>query len=279
MINWKFSYVNPIITLLCNNKCPYCITKNSEQHCPPELVSWMESCYNYERWIQGLENFPINTVKVFNGGEPTLFPGIEHIVNHFSKFSNVGLGTNLKSDTSLNIIKRMNPQNLTIAFSLHSLSLDKYNNIIDGTEPGKALERVNQLISNGYNMQYFIIDYPDTDTEKIEFHFRSAGIYDYKISNFLGYHNNKLYIMDGMPHEAFDNVCKNVKCQLFDPPIGPDGKIYACHYGLYTKKIDLVIGDIFSNQFIDDDYIECKYYGKCNPCDFTYDRRNRATLI
>jgi hypothetical protein len=204
----------------------------------------------------------------FGGGEPTLHPDFYYIVNELHK-KNVPMDllTNCQFDVgyfienvSPNIFKRPAPY-ASIRISYHPETMDMY----------ELIDKVHILSQNNYHIGIWAVNHPKwkNEIEQCQLLCEALGI-DFRLKEFLGIYNGKLYGTYKYPN-ACDNInLKKVLCKTSELIVGPDGNVYRCHADLYEmeKYKWYSIGSIMDNAFnIKDEYLPCNNFGSCNPCD------------
>ena len=76
------------ISFKCNSKCDYCLVKVYD------VTKYQE--HDYKWWIDFIDRNKFKIVSI-SGGEPSIFPGIEHIINHcIDRKILVNVSTNLR---------------------------------------------------------------------------------------------------------------------------------------------------------------------------------------
>jgi hypothetical protein len=94
---------------------------------------------------------------------------------------------------------------------------------------------------------------------------RKLGI-DFRIKEFLGEYNGKLYGTYKYPGACDRKFRKNVQCRASEFIIDSKGNIFRCHADLYAGVKS--IGHILSSDFeIENKFKDCSNFGHCNPCD------------
>lgn len=274
-----------MITFDCNGNCPYCIVEGRGAHAPYEM---MEGSKIVEFWnsIEGRETKDLSLI----GGEPTLHPDFEEIINGIQGYRRITITTNLATDfyeDESNYLKLVIPK-LRINTTFHPSS---------GLTPELYAERLNKLRRAGaWVDQVGMVQHPALNKEKYREAFARLGVPVRQIT-FLGFWTKE----DGFaknigPNTVFpnhdsdpekimsecgiDDVTRYIdQCGLNDSDkkswdcnhgslcllVAPDGTVHECHYKLYYN-ID-PLGNIFDGWESKDEAHNCNHFGACNWCD------------
>ena len=263
-------------SLECNFKCTYCT-----MCCQKDLYRGGEYAaeeVSSDVWVKALKRIKPtrDMVVVPCNAEPAIFKGCADIVNCIPHLE-MSLYTNCSTE-SLQEIKKMKPRdNLQFYVSYHrgQIPLEEF------VENGKWLK-------NNFNVADFHApEYPPIKKQLLEDKKKMEGLgIDLKADHpFLGWHNGKFhysYLGEGawikkrLASMVHGEPMKTVLCKTsFDHKsyfsqgctVAPNGDIYTCWRYLYTRDRAGVIGNLFDEEFqFKNEFIECPYYGDCNPC-------------
>lgn len=271
-IQWPMNISCVIHPLLkCNNACPYCAMSNYDaSFYGDEKAQLNAESIHYSQWIRALQRIDLDPGRnlMISGGEPLLYPGIEHIVNatpHLSRF----VATNLQQKNAVDLIQRMNNQNFMLSISLHIYNRpNTLNPSID-----QVLTNAKALYDLGYQMRIHSLRHTGIPKhtyqeiiEKVDKHQltdvfslgRASGIWN--DSNFIDQEVLDIYGID-----AFDGKNKLAHCTPNSLLIDPTGDVYHCYYALTTMNKGLSHGNVFNGTFHYQPNMLCRYYGKCHP--------------
>ena len=253
-----YNYIGVFLTYNCNMGCSYCLNKAGELSPSTELTP--------SQWIEGLSRLQTRTDLpiTFQGGEPTLYPGFYELINDlYNKGYYMDLLTNGKFSAPM-FRRNINPcvfkrkvKYASIRYSFHQR-----------TDLMELLDHVWSMKAEGYEVGIWAVEHPDRKTLRRIKIMRClcnrpwTGI-DFRTKEYLGMYKGKMhgtYRYAG----AVDGKVKEVMCKPSELLIGPDGYVYRCHADLYAHRdsIGHILGEIGFP-----DYLRCKHYGKCNPCD------------
>ena len=275
------AYWGAFLTLKCTADCPFCIQK-----IVPEEFKRMRNreLLSGEQWVSllnGIEHRPGQPLALI-GGEPSLHPDFIHILNHLEGYT-ITVTTNLISkhfkDTD-GFVEKLNPKSpIRFNTSFHPPFI----------EAEEYIRRVKKLKASGLWVdQVAMVDHPGGGFKKYRSTFEKAGM-ALRAQSFLGYYDGVLYptpddpsvTNDPREHGITDMELyregfgarhrKPILCRTRRFLIGPDGKVYNCHYHLYSDKAP--IGDLREGRItLDEGFCHCDDFGFCNPCDFPHVR-------
>lgn len=253
---------NPFITLVCNFRCPYCITRVAPDydfgydHFPPDT------------WIRALNNLEDVQDFIFNGGEPTLVHGngFADIINALKPSRLVAIGTN-GNPNAVDVLKLITPRaDLVIDISLHPTEIN----------PASVLTAAKTLRDCKHRVRIHTVTWPglgviphvlaeQAETEGIEaFVQRFDGWYD-------GEPHGGMVEHFGMADATPCRTRHHARCwPTIYRPVAPNGDIYICHNHMYRRLGVGIIGNIFDGWATEPDEtagVACDWYGWCNPCD------------
>jgi len=256
---------NPFITLACDFRCPYCITKATP--------GWNFGYPHREcaEWAEALNNLEDVTHIVLNGGEPTLRPGfadmIAAIAPSDAKWPNdwkIALGCNGTERARKVLLGTAPRPDFIIDLSFHPSDI---------TLP-EIMETAMQLKAAGHNVRAHTISWPGLGVAADWFarQLTNAGIVAF-VQNYDGWwHDEPRGVLDTYPGEQpacdLTKPPRRARChRTIYTPIAPNGDVYFCHAAMYERADWGVIGNVFDGWISDAQVLECQNYGRCNPCD------------
>lgn len=253
-MKWHSQVLIPFLTLSCNFSCTYCITRFS----PDFDFSYSHlsaDCWtNFFNSIDGISDI------VFNGGEPTLYPGFPEIINSLRPLRLIAIGTNY-SDLATTALLKISPRDeLILDGSFHPRSISHHDisrNLLRLQDAGFKV-RVHALNYPGFKTP------PSTWIRDFKFHGIEAFLQQYE-----GFWGGTLRPKPSKVPACSLEGTSTVKCsRSIYTPIGPDGTVYFCHYLMYSHRALPFIGHIFDHQISFPTSITCPHYGWCSPCDW-----------
>lgn len=254
-----YNYIASFLTFSCNYHCRYCINYFGESKFA------MGKILSGEKWVKGLnriisrKDLPIT----LQGGEPSLHPNFIYIINNIKPELNIDILTNLQFDVE-NFIKKVDPNRIkrkslypSIRVSFHPEQMNL----------GRLITKTLKMIDAGFSIGIWGVIHPKYEREILIAKEKCIKLkIDFRIKEFLGEYNGKLYGTYKYPDAFNKKPQKKVKCKTTELIIGTNGNIYRCHSDLYEGRKP--IGNILDEQFIiENKFIECNYFGYCNPCD------------
>ncbi len=278
------AYWAAFLTFNCTGNCKYCIQLLSKDEFMDAKLEYARTTIKPEEWVtfyNSLQRFKRQQLSLI-GGEPTMYNGFFDVVNGLEGYYRT-VTTNLcapcfedipgKFDANIQSEKK---EMIRINTSFHPklISVDEFSN------------RVHQLRDLGYMVdQIAMVDHPTSNFQYYCTEFVKRGL-AIAPQTFLGKANDIL-----LPHPEFniatnhnehgiDNYdlyeegfsCKSkskVLCMTRRFLVAPNGNIFRCHYHAYSNSSP--VGSIFDGVLpSSSDYIECKDYGYCNPCDYPH---------
>jgi SAM-dependent methyltransferase len=266
------------LTLDCTSRCWYCIQHVCKSEFKVARTNYESNRLSGEEWINfynRLQKFKGHRLGII-GGEPTLHPDFFDIVNGIKDYY-MTITSNLTTDNIKKFDTKIKDKtNLRINTSFHPSAIS----VADFSD------RVHMLRGQGFHVdQIAMVDTPFDDYRKYALQFIERGISLYP-QTFLGIIKGELFpnpdstVVTNHGETGIDNIaqyregfsCKeknDVLCATNRFLVAPDGGIYRCHYHLYSKRE--AQGDVRTGTFPpSQDYVMCKDYGHCNPCDFPH---------
>jgi MoaA/NifB/PqqE/SkfB family radical SAM enzyme len=253
-----YNYAAVFLTLACNLTCSYCINHLSGNAVKKRFLKGPE-------WLERLNRLELSSTipLTIQGGEPTTHPHFYDIINGINKSTALDLLTNVQFDTNEFIERipserfRRDSKYASIRVSFHPETMDQQ----------KTLTKVIKLQEAGFSIGIFGIAHPK-DISALE-EFRTQCVYhniDFRYKDFLGTFEDKVFGEYKYPDSVFQNNTSNCLCKTSELLIAPDGKIHRCHHDLYNNINPQ--GDLVDHNFkIEDKFLACDKFGKCNPCD------------
>lgn len=254
----NYNYVAAFLTLSCNLTCSYCINHLSGEAVKKRFLSGKE-------WLARLNRLELDPSLpiTLQGGEPTIHPHFYEIVNGLDGHLKLDLLTNVQFDVDEFIekipVEKFNRQSkyASIRVSFHPETMDK----------NETLQKVIRLQEAGFSIGIFGVAHP-RDIALLE-EFRTQCTYhniDFRFKDFLGVYENKVYGEYKYPDAVFNQSVRSCLCKTSELLIAPNGKIHRCHHDLYNKINP--VGDLIDSDFqINNTFLACDRFGKCNPCD------------
>ncbi len=266
IIKPRHNYVAYFLTLACNLRCPYCINHHSNK---ARSIKCRKNMMTPEEWVAAANRLVLrdDVPLTLQGGEPTLHKGFFKIVNDVKRSVKMDLLTNMSFDVDEFIdnvpvwrFKREAPY-AAIRVSYHP----GQNDIEELIKKTLKLERA------GFRIGLYSVFHPSPKIKnhilKIKKRCEGIGI-DFRTKDFLGEWGGELYGVYKYKGSVNGKVIGSCECKTTEIIVGPDGNVYKCHADLYGARdpIAHILDKDFTSQDIDV-FRECRYYGKCNPCD------------
>jgi MoaA/NifB/PqqE/SkfB family radical SAM enzyme len=223
----SYNYIGVFLTFKCSLGCSYCINNfNSKPSYSQELTG--------EQWIKHLnriESRPDLPITL-QGGEPTVHKDFYKIVNGIKRELNIDILTNglfsidkFRKNIEPERLKRESKYaSIRVSYHVERMSLDD------------TMHRVKTLMDHGYSVGIWAVDHPqDRAFVRVAKELCTKEGIDFRIKEFLGYYNNKLYGSYKYP-TAMSNRARECYCRPSELLIGPNGDIHRCHYHLYRNS-------------------------------------------
>lgn len=254
----RFNYIAVFLTLACNLKCSFCITRYGKRGGHRAPIS-------AERWIEGLNRIVSrpDLPLTLQGGEPSLYRGFYTVINGLRRDLNIDILTNLQLDVDA-FMAAVRPERLRRDAPYASIRVSYHPEQMDL----RVLRtKVLRLMENGYSVGIWAVRHPAhlAAVERAGEECAAAGI-DFRFKEFLGWHNGRLY-----GHYRYDEALSRtphrpVECRTSELILGPGGDVFRCHADLYEGRPP--VGNIGDEEFqIEDVFRPCDRFGFCNPCD------------
>jgi hypothetical protein len=201
------------------------------------------------------------------GGEPTLYKGFYKLVSKVKEEIKMDLLTNMAFDAD-EFIKNVPVWRFTrkAPYAAIRVSYHPGQNDI-----GALIEKTRKLQDAGFRIGIYSVLHPSPKKKEhiMQVQEKCIGLgIDFRTKEFLGEWNGSLYgtyRYNGCVDGKTTSVCE---CRTSEIIAGPDGGVYRCHSDLYGGRDP--IAHILDRDLTADSigsFRECRYYGKCNPCD------------
>lgn len=237
-----------IITYNCNYNCWYCGSHKAEEFYSASIADKViDFILNT---VYKMEDIEDGTVLAITGGEPTLHPEFNHIIDNLElinnfKISNILVRSNLstKLSTYYHIIDKIDRLSFAFTFHNHHTSYDEFMNKLKQliNYSGK---RVNYKIY--YNLHknnrlslddiYKMFESVLNDNVMLTFNniiVSDADIVDDVIVNTTN-KSDKIRYADNTPNPYY---LKKTFCHITNAVIHPNGFLYNCYQPIYTTPI------------------------------------------
>lgn len=260
------NYAAFFLTLSCNLRCPYCINKHSGG------TQYKKTTRDYltaDELIKAADRLILRNdlPLTLQGGEPTLNKNFYRFVNEVKEDIKMDLLTNFMFNVDEFI------ENVPVwRFNREA----PYAPIRASYHPGQ--NDINDLIRKtlkmqdaGFRVGLFGILHPKEDISKQILKTKEEclkiGI-DFRIKEFLGKWNGKLYGTFKYAGSVCGNETKHCECRTTELLVDPAGYIYKCHSDLYNGRNPFahILDENFTEEDIDK-FRTCNFFGDCNPCD------------
>ncbi|ODS34586.1 MAG: hypothetical protein SCARUB_00321 [Candidatus Scalindua rubra] len=235
--SWRWKEIPKIyLTLKCNLNCPYC--SNGIFY---DQSNMGYSILSTDEWIEIINGLKSKTI-ILTGGEPSLYPNLQKIINavdkHFMIFTNL----------PLHFIKLLNSLNRPVSVfgSIH---------IYDGLDVRESVIKNLMVLETSKNLYYSAHMVDVESNRKV-----MADYVDFLKTNKIPVTINRNQIVDNGACKG--EFKKKVKCSYNEFYIGPDGNRYICVSKLVRKAKEGIIDYNVKNP-----EIICHEYGLCSPCD------------
>ena len=257
------NYIAAFLTFACPYACSYCI--NSFESERGRYGRMMRG----EEWVRGLSRLtnleqadgvvPIT----LQGGEPSLHPEFYEIINALPERIRIDILTNLSFDIE-EMIARVNPDRLRREAPYASIRVSYHPQQMDLDE---LLTKTHRLLEAGFHIGIWAVRHPQQEEIVLAAQERAIaeGI-DFRLKDFLGYYQGKLYGEYTYPDACSMQSQRQVQCRTTELILGPGGEVYRCHHDLYENYTP--VGHILDPEFRHTgEFRPCDCYGHCNPCD------------
>ncbi len=256
-------YIGVYLTNRCFLSCSYCITNYNEQFINIKAFRELEP----EEWIEALNrlDLPEGIPLTLQGGEPFIYKGIWDILENVRH----------KMDILTALPPQVTPQRLAVLKTLQwnqrpspypTIRVSYHKGQTDFKKQIDRIKELQKLVSIGI----YHIDHPGYPQEiaAIGEYAKSQGV-EFRTKEFLGKWNGKNYLNYKYPDACEGRVLRaNVKCKNTVFPVGPDGSVYRCHADLYSRRQEMILGNLLDPDLtLEHRHRNCAFYGTCIPCD------------
>ena len=252
------NYIAVFLTLECNLRCSYCINRFGS-------FAPVNGQMSGEEWVTALnrivtrEDIPVT----LQGGEPTLHPDFNFIVNNVRADTHIDLLTNLEFDIG-KFIAGVDPERMKRNAPYASIRISYHP---ESMKLVALLDKVMSLQNAGYSVGVWGILHPEyvNQVHLAAQYCKHLGV-DFRTKEFLGEHKDKLFGTFSYPGSCDRQERREVMCRSSELIIGPNGGVYRCHSDLYGGRSPF--GNILDPDFeFESRFRRCTAYGHCNPCD------------
>jgi hypothetical protein len=220
-------------------------------------------------WIRAADRLVLrdDLPLTLQGGEPTLHKGFYQIVREVDQQIKMDLLTNMGFDVEEFIknvpvwrFDRIAPY-APIRVSYHPGQNDMDDLIV------KTLK----LLDKGFRVGIFGINHPNAEINKSVLKAAQkcaeVGI-DFRLKEFLGEWNGQLYGTYKFDGCVSGSDMKSCECRTSEILVNPKGYVFRCHSDLYKNRTPIahILDEEFDPSTLEQ-FMQCDYYGDCNPCD------------
>jgi len=254
----RYNYIAAFLTLACNLKCPYCINFFGGPLARHKTMHGSD-------WLRGLNrlvsrpDLPVT----LQGGEPSLHGDFYEIILGLRDDLNIDILTNLQFDVD-EFIANVPPGRVRRDAPYASIRVSYHPGVMDLAD---VKAKVLKLMEKGYSAGIWTVRHPAhaEEVEAARQECLAAGI-DFRLKDFLGAHDGKLYGQYKYPEALSGSRGPHVECRTSEFILGPSGDVFRCHSDLYEGRPPT--GHILDKDFqIKDAFRPCDAFGLCNPCD------------
>ena len=262
----EHNYVAFFLTLACNLRCPYCINLHNlgAKHGQANRRTMTP-----EEWISAANRLVLrdDLPLTLQGGEPTLYKGFYNIVNEVKESVKMDLLTNMSFNVD-EFIKNVPVGRFTreAPYAAIRASYHPGQNDIES-----LIKKTIRLQGAGFRVGIYSVLHPSPELKRhiLEVQERCAKLgIDFRTKEFLGEWEGSLYGTYKYEGSVNGKVIGTCECKTTELIVGPSGDVYRCHSDLYSERDP--IGHILDEDLTEAHiglFKECRYYGKCNPCD------------
>lgn len=255
----RYNYIACFLTLDCNLKCDYCINSHHG------IKNHKSFPFTGQEWVSALNRLVSRSdlPVTLQGGEPSLHPDFIWIIKNIKKELKIDILTNLFFDID-RFIKEINPSRLYRDAPYPSIRVSYHPYFMELED---LVTKVLKMQNAGFSIGIYGILHPNLESEiaRAKDKCSSSGI-DFRVKEFLGKFDGKLYGKYFYPEAVSGNIKKKCSCRNSELIIGPDASIFKCHHDLYRSRHN--VGNLLSQDFeIQDIFRDCCDFGNCNPCD------------
>ena len=253
-MKWHSEVLIPFITLRCNFKCRYCITRFS----PDFDFSYKE--LPGEKWVEFINAQENVKDVIFNGGEPTLHQDFSSMINNLREFRLIAIGTNYSSMATRALLKLTPREYIIIDGTFHPHFISHHD----------ISQNLLRLQAAGFRVRVHVLDYPGFTGRPPSFvhDFKLQGIVSFT-QRYEGFYEDRFYYdQKKLPYCGLSSKSTCLCSRSIYTPVAPNGEIFFCHYLMYAKIKAGVLGNISAPPSTLPEDLNCAYLGYCNPCDW-----------
>jgi hypothetical protein len=265
-MNFGHHTCNPFITLRCNYRCPYCITRFA-----PDFKAKQEE---HVGWVDALNSLEDVDGYIFNGGEPTLHIEFLPLMHGLKKCRLIAIGTNAADGTPFETLRQMpTRKEIIVDISYHpreevcTPALIHEADLLADRAKAIHADTGNRVCIHAVDWPGYRDGYYKAMLARIG---ERSGIETF-IQEFEGWHDGRFYYSGG--NASMVEACSmqgQQPCTCYRTvftPIGPTGDVYFCHSLMYAGSNFGIIGNVFDGWIDPVEKIRCDRFGWCNPCD------------
>jgi radical SAM protein with 4Fe4S-binding SPASM domain len=261
-----YDYCAVYLSHRCHLKCTYCITEHNET---AFLTSKVDSTrIEVETWAQSLNrlNLPKGIPVTLQGGEPFMYKNLLSLVDALE--GDADILTALPPHVNAELFAKMkHPEKLNRDAPYPNIRVSYHPGQNDIHDLIKRIQEIQKIVSIGI----YMVEFPESlpELEEVKNLCEQAGVF-FKTKEFLGYHEGKLHGEYLFPEAVAGKVTKEkVSCRNSVLIVDVTGDLYKCHSDLYHRRRDLVIGNIFDQNYktVSDQHRDCYFFGLCSECD------------
>lgn len=260
------NYIAFFLSLNCNLHCSYCINSYSFDS---EYLKKRSNQLSADDWIMAANRLTLrdDLPLTLQGGEPILHRGFYRIVNEVRDDIRMDLLTNLTFDVNI-FIKSVPVWRFTreAPYAPIRASYHPGQNDIDD-----MVKKTLRMQDAGFRVGIFAVLHPDRVLQhhilKTRDRLLNIGL-DFRIKEFLGEWNGKLYGSYRYDGSVGQQVKKDCECRTSEIIVDPEGYVYRCHTDLYRRRspVSHILDDSFNEETLNE-FRRCTFFGDCNPCD------------
>lgn len=253
-----YNYIGAFLTFTCNLKCSYCINYFEQDIIKRKNIPG-------EDWVRGLnriisrDDLPVT----LQGGEPSLHPDFIYIINNLKPELHIDILTNLQFDVE-EFIRKVSPERIKRRSPYASIRVSYHP---EKMKLAGIVKKTLRMLEAGFSIGIWGVMHPKYEKTILQAQAKcqKLGI-DFRIKEFLGEYNGRLYGTYKYAGACDKKFTKEVQCRASEFLIDSQGDIFACHAHFYSGMNS--IGRILDPDFqIEDKFRRCPDFGHCNPCD------------
>jgi len=253
----SLNYVAVFLTMGCNLNCSYCINDpvqdGSRNIKFPLKVLGKRKEMTPGEWALALNRIPFrdDLPLTLQGGEPTLYKGIGHILSATPHYYDILTNFALKPaaffaaiDGRIDKLQRDAPYP-SIRVSYHKDEMDRtwgdgFSELVQRCEGLAAFGLSVSPIKAESDVGIYMVAHPDNVAPHVSAY---SGRVPFERKEFLGVHDGKLYGTYKYPHSidlvssGEHNSTLECECRTSELLIDPLGFVWGCHYYLYESWV------------------------------------------